>query len=93
LIVNETSDAGEEFDVVVFPDAEILRADAGFRKNGGCFGENEAGPAYRAAAEMDKVSVVGESVGAGVLAHGRNEDAIREGEVTNLEGIEQMRHR
>jgi hypothetical protein len=42
---------------------------------------------------MNQVPVVGESVGAGVLAHGRDEDAIREDEVTNLEGIEQMRHR
>jgi hypothetical protein len=42
---------------------------------------------------MNEVPVIGESVGAGVFAHRRDEDAVGKGEITNLEGIEQMRHR
>ena len=92
LPVDEADDASERLDVFVFPDAEILRADASFGQDGGRFGEDQGCASDGATAEVDEVPVVGESVVAGVFAHGRNEDAVGEVEVADVEGIEQVRH-
>ena len=46
------------------------------------------GAADGAAAEMDEVPVVGEAVGAGILAHGRDDDAVAEEDIANLQFIE-----
>ena len=92
LRVDEADDAREHLDVLVLPDAEILRTDAAFRRDRGRFGEHQAGAADRAAAEMDEVPVVGEAVRARVLAHRRHEDAIGERDAADRQRIEQMRH-
>ena len=44
LGVEEGGDTGERRDVLVLPEAEILRADAAFGSDGGGFGEDEAAP-------------------------------------------------
>jgi len=81
-------DAREEGDVIVFPNAEILRADAAFGGDGARFGENQGGAAYGAAAEMDEMPVVREAIGAGILAHGGDDNAVAEEDVANLQFIE-----
>ena len=80
LRVNEADDAREHGDVLVFPDAEILRADAAFGRDRRGFGHHQPGAADGAAAEMHEVPVIGEPVVARVLAHRRDEDAIGKGE-------------
>jgi hypothetical protein len=76
--------------VVVAPDAEIAGGDAGFGADGVGFGDDEGGAADGAAAEMDEVPVVGEAVDGGVLAHGRDGDAVGQGEAAQLEGSEEV---
>jgi hypothetical protein len=65
--------------VLVLPKAEVLGADAAFWGDGSGLGEYEGCAADSAAAKVDEMPVVGEAVFAGVLAHGRDDDAIREG--------------
>src|SRR5262245_61278988 len=76
----------------VFPDAEVLRTDAAFRKNGRCFRQHESRPADRATSEMDKVPIVGVTIDAGILAHRRDKHAVAELEVPNGERIKKMWH-
>ena len=82
----------EHPDVIVFPDAEIVRADAPFGRYRGRFGENERSAAHRAAAEMNEVPVVGEAVNARVLAHRRDNDAVGKREALEGERVEEVRH-
>ena len=89
LRVNELRDAGEGGDVVVLPDAEIARRDAAFRSDGGGFQRDQAGAALRACAEMDKMPIGGEAVLRGVLAHGRDADAIGDREGAELKRREE----
>src|SRR4029077_16468509 len=55
LFMNETDDSTQHFGVLVGPDAEVLRTDASFRKNGCCLGEHQSGATHRAAAEMNQM--------------------------------------
>ncbi len=75
-LLEKRRDAGEEFDVFVFPDALIEGRDASARFHGGGFHHDQGRAADRAAAEMDQVPVVGEAVFARILAHGGNGDAV-----------------
>ena len=76
LCMNKLRDASEIGNVLVFPDAKIGRRDAAFRQYGRSLKRHQAGAALRAAAQVDKVPIVGKAILAGVLAHGRNADAV-----------------
>src|ERR1043166_6694087 len=76
----------------VFPDAEILRTDAAFGKNGRCFGQHESCPADCATSEMDKMPIVGVTIDARILAHRRDKHTVAELEVTNTERTKTMWH-
>jgi hypothetical protein len=76
----------------VFPDTEVLRTDATFRKNGRCFCQHESRPADCATSEMDKVPIVGITIDARILAHRRDKHTIAELEVANGERIKKMWH-
>ena len=76
-------------DVLVLPEAEVLGADAAFGGDGGGFGEDEGRAADGAAAEVDEMPVVGEAVLAGVFAHGRDDDAVGEGQGADGDGGEE----
>ena len=78
LRVDELDDAGEACDVFVFVDAEVVWGDAAFGYDGGGLKQDQSGTALGAGTEMDHVPVVGEAVECGVLAHGRDADAVRE---------------
>ena len=78
LRVDEASDALQVGNVRVFPDAQVGGRDAAFRDDGGGLKHDEACAALGAAAEVDKMPVVGEAVLRGVLAHGRDADAVGE---------------
>jgi len=81
--VQEVHDPCERGDVAVLPDAEIVRGDAAFGKDGGGFREDEANTSDGATAKMDQVPVVGVAVAAGVLAHRRDSDAVGQSEIAN----------
>jgi len=80
VLFEEGGDAGEEGDVVVGVNAEVTGSDAAFRADGGGFGDDGAGAADGAGAEVDEVPVVGVAVDGAVLAHGRDDDAVGEGD-------------
>src|SRR6266700_763244 len=71
----------------VFPDAEVLRTDAAFRKNGRCFRQHESRPADCATSKMDKVPIVGVTIDARILTHRRDKHTVAELEVANGERI------
>ena len=42
LFMNETDDSTQHFDVLVGPNAEVLRTDAPLGENGRCLGQNQS---------------------------------------------------
>ncbi len=67
--LDETRDARQHLDVLVFIDAEVLRRDAAAVFDGNGFGVDETGAADRAAPKVHEVPVVGEAVDRRVLTH------------------------
>ena len=92
LLVNEANDALQQLDVIVAPDAEVLRTDPAFRQDRGRFCHHQSSAAYGATAEMHKVPVVSQSVSARVLTHRRDKDSISEFQIADRERIEQVSH-
>src|SRR5260370_557215 len=88
----ETDDSGQDCDVLVGPDGEILRTDASLGKNGGCLSQDEAGATHRATPEMNEMPVVRESVAARILTHRRDEHPIGKRQISNRERIKQAGH-
>jgi hypothetical protein len=86
LLPNELENAREHFDVLVFPNPKILRADAAFGQDGGRLGENERRAPDGAASEMDEVPVGSEPILARILAHRRDDDAVAELDLAEAEG-------
>lgn len=85
LGAQESRNAGERRDVLVLPEAQILEADAAFGSDGRGLSEDQASATDGAAAEVDKMPVIGKAVLAGVLAHGRDDDAVGKGDGANLQ--------
>jgi len=89
--MQKVHDAGERSDMRVLPEAEIFRRDAALGSDGGGLGEDESRTAHGTAAEVDEVPVIGESVFAGILAHGRNGDAVGQRKASERQGRKKMR--
>src|SRR5262249_3882524 len=87
--MDEFYDARERLNMSIGPEAEILWTDPASRFDRRRLGNHQSCPAHRAAAEMNEVPIVCHAVLAGVLAHGRNENAIAEGDTPNGERIEE----
>ena len=85
LRMQEAHDAREELDVFVLPDAGVVRRDTSDGFDGGSFGADQAGAAHRAAAEMDEMPVIEESIVGAVLAHGRDGETIAQGDFADGE--------
>ena len=92
LIVDEAHDACQGLNVIILPDAQILRTDASVRQNCSGLSEEQTSAANCAAAKVDKMPVIRISITARILAHGRHRNAVRKRHATNREGIEQMGH-
>src|SRR5579864_930687 len=84
LAVDESRDAREHFDVLVFPNSQILRADARFGQYGRCFSEDERSPADGSTAEMYEVPIRRETVRARILTHRRDDNPVAQHDVANL---------
>ncbi len=67
--MNETDYPPQRLNMIVAPDAEVLRADAALGKNRGCLRQKPS-PAHSAAAQVDKMPVVSASIATRVFAHG-----------------------
>jgi hypothetical protein len=79
LCLYETGNAGQPFDMTVFPDANIAVGNARLRRNGRGFHHHEAKAAQGEFAIMDSVIVGGVSVCRFILAHGRQGEAVAQG--------------
>jgi hypothetical protein len=62
--MNETDNASERLDVLVVPDSKVLWTDSALRQNSRRLGEDQSSSAHCATAEMNKMPVVNESIGA-----------------------------
>ena len=92
LLVDEMRGAGERLEMPVAPDTQVLWGDAAFRRDRGGFGEDQAGAADGAAGEMHEVPVVRHALAGGILAHGRDADAVAKGDLAQAELVKQVRH-
>src|SRR5438477_4049839 len=92
LFINETNNSTEHLDMAVGPDAEVLRTDASFRKNGRCFGQNQSRTSDGATSKMNQMPVVRVSVVARILTHRRDEHPIGKVQISNRERIKQAGH-
>src|ERR1700726_3471250 len=91
--MNKADDSSERFNVLITPNAKVLRTNATLGKNGRCLGQHQPGSAHGAAAQMDEMPVVGVAIMTGVLAHGRDKHTICKLEVSNGERIKKVSHR
>jgi hypothetical protein len=80
ILMHKFNNPLERRDLRIFPQAHVAGADTAFRGNSGCFDNDQACSAHCTAAQVDQVPVRGKAILAGVLAHGRNRDAIGEGD-------------
>ena len=93
LLLDETKNAREHFDVFVFPDSQVLRADAPFRQHGSRFRDKKRRAADRTTPEMHQMPVVREAIDARILAHRRDADAIAQPHVAQSQRREKVRGR
>jgi hypothetical protein len=92
LLMNKADDALEHCDVVIAPDAEVLRTDAAFRQDRGRFRQHQSRTADSTAAKMDKMPITRMTIDTRVLTHWRDKDAIGEFQIADRKRIEQMSH-
>src|SRR5260370_3848507 len=93
LRLNKPQDSRQRFNVMIHPDAQVLRTDPALGKNGSCFGKDQSCTSYCPAAQMHEMPVARVSVRAGVLAHRRNKYAVCKRNIPNRERIKQVSHR
>jgi hypothetical protein len=89
---DEARDPRKRLEVLLAPNAEILRRNPPLRRNCRGFREHKPGAANRARGQMSEMPVVGVAVDRGILAHRRNADAIGERDVAQPKFAEQVRH-
>ena len=70
LRMDEFRNARERFNVGFAPNSQVLRADARLRQNSRSLGHDQCRSADGPASEVNEVPIRGQSVFAGVLAHG-----------------------
>ena len=89
LCLDEAGDPRQRFDVLVLPDAQILRRDPALRSHRARLGEHQPGTTHRPGAEVHEMPIVRESVLARVLAHRRDDDPVAEDHVAELQRVEE----
>src|ERR1700733_4864858 len=88
LARKKSHDSRQKLDVRIVPDSQIFRADASFGRHAGGFGKDQARSSHCTAPQMYEVPIVGEAVLAGIFAHRRDDNAIRQRDSSNLKWIE-----
>ena len=91
--VDEIDDALPSVALRGVPQARAARRDAGLRRGARHLGEDQAGTAHRARAEVHEVIVVGHAVDARVLRHRRDDDAVLQRHAAHRERREHRRRR
>src|SRR3954454_13920811 len=90
VLVQEADYAREELDVLILIYAEVPIGDAAARLDSTCLEDDEPCPTDGTAAMVDEVPVGRKTVDAGVLAHGRDHDAVVERDIAHAERFEQV---
>ena len=85
-------DARHALGLAIVPQARAAGRDAAFRRHAGGFTDHQAGAAARKGGVVRPVPAVGESVLGAVLVHGRNRDAVAQGDALQFERVEQCGH-
>ena len=93
MLFDKAEDSGQNGNVIVRPNAQILRADPALRKHCGRLRKYNGCSAHCPAAKVDKVPIVRIAVAARIFTHRRDADAIPQTHVANLEGSEEMSRR
>jgi hypothetical protein len=83
--VEEAGDPGQRGDLRILPDAKIAGGDAALGENGGGLENDQACATLGAATEVNKMPLAGKAVHGGVLAHGRDADAVGKADRTELQ--------
>ena len=78
VLAHERGDAPERRDLVIRPDARVVRADAALRRDAAGLDDHGTRAAGRARAEVHEMPVGGHALDRGVLAHRRDPDAVAE---------------
>ena len=89
---DETGDALQWGYLLVIPQAEVFGGDTPVRGYRCGFGNDQAGATDGAAAQMDKVPVVGQAIDGGILSHRRDRDAVGQRQLTQGVRLEQQAH-
>ncbi len=77
LLADEAGDPGDGLDLGVAPEAQVAVGPPTPGLDGGGLREDQSGAPQRKTPEVDQVPVVRDAVGRDVLAHGRDDDAVR----------------
>src|SRR5205823_9142894 len=85
LRLDEPRDAGQLGHVLIFPDAQILWRNPSFRRHRAGLGEHQPRAAHRPRSQVHEMPVVGKTVVARILAHRRDDDAVAERDVADLQ--------
>src|SRR5450755_1548423 len=93
LRADEAHDTGQRLDMRIRPEAEIFGTDAPYGGDRCRLGEDKSGATDGAASQMNEVPVVGQSVNAGVFAHGRDSNAVGQRDATQCKRFEQESQR
>ena len=90
LGMNEAGDARQGLDVLVAPNAHVLRRDSSLGGDGRRLDHDQSDAACRPAAQMHEVPIVGQPVVGAVLTHRRHDDPIAKRDAANRQRAEQV---
>ncbi len=93
LVVHEADDPSPRLGLLLVPDARVLWRDAALGHDRRRLRHHQPEAAGGAGAEVHEVPVVRHAVDRGVLAHGRQPDAVARGQRPQRDRLEQLRHR
>jgi len=90
LSMHKVSDPLQSRDLLIIPNTSIGRGDATLGNNGGSLGQDQARAMSGKGSKMDEMVVSKETVLARELTHGGHNESVGQGEILDLEGLEQQ---
>src|SRR5258708_2280763 len=90
--LNRPDDGRKRLGLPVIPQSRVTWGDPAFRGHRRGLGDHQPRSAARQLGQVHVMPFVGQAVDGGVLTHGRHYDAIAQGDVPQLERLEQCTH-
>ena len=91
LLFHESCDPGQAADMLVLPDAQVVRRDAPTRLHRGSLADHGRRPAHRPASQMHQVPIAGKAILGGILGHGGDGDPVPKSDAANGQWREEVR--